>query len=196
MDLTSPQLLPWHATLTKCMTVKYNSMTLRKFKKQKQEAKEQLKLHTTCALCLQQINLTKGTSKEHTTVEGFSAAFGSTEWRCQQADLHRSCRRHDLSFTCRLFLACVTSVSAQVCCESWDESNFQFSTNLCGNACYAGYKQSYVRHETKPLSLPVLHLKAHLTSAARLWPHGLWLGHCPCYDSASNRFTCSTHQIF
>ena len=135
MDLTSPQLLPWHATLTKCMTVKYNSMTLRKFKKQKQEAKEQLKLHTNCALCL---------------VEAFSAAFGSTEWRCQQADLHRSCGRHDLSFTCRLFLACVTSVSAQVCCESWDESNFQFSTNLCGNACYAGYKQSYVRHETKP----------------------------------------------
>ena len=28
----------------------------------------------------------------------------------------------------------------------------------------------------KPLSLPVLHLKAHLTAAARLWAHGLWLG--------------------
>lgn len=79
----------------------------------------------------------------------------------------------DLSFTCWLFVACVSSVSTQVCRESWDESNSQFSTNLCGNACYAGYKQSYVRHETKPLSLPVLHLKAHLT--ARLWTHGLWL---------------------
>ena len=55
----------------------------------------------------------------------------------------------------------------------WDESNSQFSTNLCGNACYAGCKQSYVRHETKPLSLPVLHLKAHLT--ARVWTHRLWL---------------------
>ena len=80
----------------------------------------------------------------------------------------------DLSFACRLFVACVASVSAQVCRESWDESNSQFSTNLCGNACYAGYKQSHVRHERKPLSLPVLHLKAHLT--ARLWTHGLWLG--------------------
>ena len=80
----------------------------------------------------------------------------------------------DLSFTCRLFVACVASVSAQVCRESWDEGNSQFSTNLCGNACYAGYKQSYVRHETKPPSLPELHLKAHLT--ARLWTHGLWLG--------------------
>ena len=80
----------------------------------------------------------------------------------------------DLSFTCRLFLACVASVSTQVCRESWDDSNSQFSTNMCGNACYACYKQSYVRHETKPLCLPVLHLKAHLT--ARLWTHRLWLG--------------------
>ena len=80
----------------------------------------------------------------------------------------------DFSVTCRLFVACVASVSTQVCRESWDESNSQLSKNLCGNACYACYKQSYVRHETKPLCLPVLHLKAHLT--ARLWTHGLWLG--------------------
>lgn len=99
-------------------------------------------------------------------------AFESTECRCQLAYLHCSHRREVLSFTCRLFVACVASVSAQVSRESWDESNFQFSTNLCGIACYAGYKQSYVLHETKPLSLPVLHLNAYIT--ARLWTHGLW----------------------
>ena len=130
--------------------MRYNYMTFGKFGKQRQGAKEQLKLHPNCELCLQQINRAKGTSKKHTTVEGFRQHLEGQDADVQLADLHRSCRRHDLSFTCRLFVACVESVSALVCWESWDESNFQFSTNFCGNACYTGCKQSYVRHETKP----------------------------------------------
>ena len=132
-------------------------MTFGKFGKQRQGAKEQLKLHPNCELCLQRINRAKGTSKKHTTVRGFRQHLEGQDADLQLADLHRSCRRHDLSFTCRLFVACVTSVFALVCWESWDGSNFQFSSNFCGTACYAGYKQSYVRHETKSLSPPVLH---------------------------------------
>ena len=122
--------------------VRYNSVTFGKFGKHRQGAKEQLKLHPNCELCLQQINRAKGTSKKHTTVEGFWQHLEGQDADVQLADLHRWCRRHDLSFTCRLFVACVASVSALVCSESWDESLL---------ACYAGCKQSYVRHETKPL---------------------------------------------
>ena len=52
-------------------SVKYNSMTFGRVGKQRQRAKEQLKLQPNCALCLQQMNLTKGSSKTHTTVDGF-----------------------------------------------------------------------------------------------------------------------------
>lgn len=44
-------------------SVKYNYMIFGKFGKQRQEVKEQLKLHPNRALCLQQMNLTKGTQK-------------------------------------------------------------------------------------------------------------------------------------
>ena len=128
-------------------SVKYNSMTFVTFGKQTQGAQREHQKSTLPA----------------TTVECFRQHSEVPDADVQLADLHRSCLRHDLSFTCRLFVACVTSVSVQVCRESWDESNFQFSTNLCGTACYAGYKQSFVRPETKPQSLPLLHLEAHLS---------------------------------
>ena len=95
--------------------VRYNYMTFGKFGKQRQGAKEQLKLHPNCELCFQQINRAKGTSKKHTTVEGFRQHLEGQDADVQLAGLHRSCRRHDLSFTCRLFVACVESVSALVC---------------------------------------------------------------------------------
>ena len=91
--------------------VRYNSVTFGKFGKQRQGAKEQLKLHPNCELCLQQINRAKGTSKKHTTVEGFRQHLEGQDSDVQLAGLHRSCRRHNLSFTCRLFVACVASVS-------------------------------------------------------------------------------------
>ena len=50
-------------------SVKYNSMTFGRVGKQRQRAKERLKLQPNCALCLQQMNLTKGSSKKHTTVD-------------------------------------------------------------------------------------------------------------------------------
>ena len=184
-------------------------MTFGKFGKQRQGAKEQLKLHPNCELCLQQINRAKGTSKKHTTVEGFRQHLEGKDEDVQLAGLHSSCRRHDFSFTCRLFVACVANVSALVCWESWDESNFQFSTNFCGNACYAGYKQSYVRH--KPLSLPVLHLwGARYSISHTLNPRIGCVGqgkdeistevstacHSPCYDFASSRLHAQLIRCF
>lgn len=74
-------------------------MTFGKFGKQKQEAKEQLKLYPDCALSLQQMNLTNETQKSIFR-RGFQAALGSIE--CGLAPfVPQAC---DLSFTCRLFV--------------------------------------------------------------------------------------------
>ena len=116
MYFSSPQLLPWH-DIWKVWKTKTGS---------KEAAKTTPKLYPLSSTT----EPYKGNIKKVHYRRGISAAFGSTECRCQLADLHRSYRRHDLSFTCRLFVACVARVSAQVCRESWGQEQLSILDKL------------------------------------------------------------------
>ena len=155
MYFSSPQLLPWR-DIWKVWKTNTGS---------KEAAKTTPKLYTLSSIT----EPYKGNIKKAHYRRGISAAFGSTDCRCQLADLHRSYRRQ---------IVCSLRSKSFRASLSWKLGQEQLSIlDKLVRKRLLRRLQTIVRPAwNENPSLPVLHLRAHLTAAARLWAHELWLG--------------------